>query len=180
MAVQNLKFYFDMDNVLVNFNAGIPKYAINTNRPSKKLNDQEHANKKKMWLEIERNHDFWRNLPAMRDANLMLITARIYGELFILSKTPSAKNFMNGQEYVKFIADEKREWILRNMGEFFDDKHIIICDTDKAKFMNPSWRDVLIDDRQDSVLEWSKFGGHSIHFKAPQQVSRIITSLYSR
>ena len=100
----------------------------------------------------------------MPDAKYMLSAAQSIGEIFILSKTPGAKHFAGGNEYVKFVANEKRNWIKINLPEFFDEQHVIICDGNKGQLIRPTHNDILIDDRPENITEWKKYGGRGILF----------------
>lgn len=158
-----MKFYFDMDGVLVNFDAMIP-WGAKYNHPSETLNDEDRAAKKRFWQTVEQTPNFWRDMPMMPDTKNMLSTAQKIGEIFVLSKTPGAKHFVGGNEYVKFVANEKRNWIKTNLPSFFDEQHIIICDGNKGELIHPIHNDILIDDRQENITEWEKHRGRGILF----------------
>lgn len=161
-----------MDGVLVDF----PQNAdINTNRPTQFLDNNARDAKKKMWQTIESNTRFWRDLPAIPNINTMLYYAMQMGEIFVLSKTPNAKNFIAGQDYVNFIANEKRMWILKKLPIFFDDKHIIICDTPKGTLIKPDQNHILVDDRIDNIQEWENAGGAGVLFNRniPSVIARL-------
>ena len=166
------KIYFDMDGVLVDFPQNT---TTNTNRPTQFLDDDARATKRKMWRDIESNTHFWRDLPAIPNIQTMLYCAMDLGEIFVLSKTPSAKNFIAGQDYVNFIADEKRTWILKKLPIFFDDKHIIICDTPKGELMKPTQNHILVDDHIDNIQEWQNAGGTGVLFN--RNISSAIARL---
>ena len=153
-----------MDGVLVNFNANIPQYALSTNRPSEKLNTNTRLLKNRMWHEIENTPDFWHNLPINDDIQIVLDAATNIGELFVLSKTPGADHFVNADKYVEFVANEKRDWIQRNLANYFDKTHVIICTGAKGKLISPSSFDILVDDRIDNIDEWHNAGGRCVHF----------------
>ena len=157
-------FYFDMDNTLVNFNAHLPKYALCTNRPTEKLDDAARAAKRQMWLDIENIPKFWHDLPMTDNIQLVLDVAGNIGKLCVLSKTPRAKNFVGGDKYVAFVASEKRDWILRNLGNYFAPENIIICTGAKGELVSPTLNDILVDDRIDNVNEWRENGGRGVHF----------------
>ncbi len=100
----------------------------------------------------------------MANIEYLLTTAADIGEIFVLSKVPSAEKFIGGQNYVDFVAGEKRKWIAKHMNKFFDAKHIIICDGPKGKLISLTKTDVLIDDRQENINEWESVGGRGILF----------------
>lgn len=158
-----MKIYFDMDGVLVDFDAMRPN-AKDLNHPSEDLSPEKRAAKKLFWQEIEKQPDFWRNIPIMSNIEYLLTTAFDMGEIFVLSKTPGAKKFVGGQKYVNFVADEKRKWIATHLNKFFDEKHVIICSGPKGELMHPTKTDILIDDRPENINEWESHGGVGVLF----------------
>lgn len=158
-----MNIYFDMDGVLADFNTATGN-AKDLNHPSSELSPEKRAEKKQFWLNIEQNPDFWADIPVMKNIKDLLNIAKSKGEIFVLSKTPSAKHFVAGQDYVDFVASEKRKWILKKLGNFFDNEHIIICDGDKGKLIQPNANDILIDDRPENITEWQLCGGRGIVF----------------
>ena len=159
-----MKYYFDMDGVITNFDSMVPNSAI-FNHPSETLNDEMRAAKKQFWLTVEQTPNFWRDMPMIHNADYMLSVAHESGEIFVLSKTPGAKHFVGGQNYVDFVANEKRKWIATNLKYFFDEQHIIICDGNKGKLIQPDRNDILIDDRQENINDWTECGGRGILFR---------------
>ena len=89
------------------------------NHPSEELSAEKRATKKAFWREIEKQPDFWCDIPVMPNIENLLSTAKTMGELFVLSKTPGAKHFIAGAVYVEYIANEKRKWIANNLSHFF-------------------------------------------------------------
>lgn len=158
-----MKIYFDMDGVLVDFDSVRPDTS-DFNHPSEELSPEMRTAKKQFWRDIEQQENFWRDIPVMVNAEHLLSVAKSVGEIFILSKTPSAKHFITGQKYVDFVADEKRKWALKNFGNFFDGKHIIICTGNKGELVKPSSEDILVDDRRENIVEWESCGGRGILF----------------
>ena len=158
-----MKIYFDMDGVLAHFDAMRPNDK-DLNHPSDELPPEKRAAKKRFWLEIEQQENFWRDIPKMGNIEELLSVAAAIGEIFILSKTPSANHFIGGEKYVEFVANEKRNWILKNLNKYFDAEHIIICNRKKGEFFNPTKDDVLIDDRPENIKEWGEHGGSGILF----------------
>jgi len=97
-----MKIYFDMDGVLVHFDAMRPNNK-NLNHPSEELSPEMRAAKKQFWLDIEQQPNFWRDIPEMPRIEQLLKIAKQKGEIFVLSKTPSAKHFIGGQKYLDFL-----------------------------------------------------------------------------
>ena len=159
-----MKFYFDMDGVLANFDSMVPNNS-NLNHPSEDLSPEERIAKTQFWRKVEQTPNFWRDIPVMQNAEHMLSVAQNVGEIFILSKTPGAKHFITGDKYVEFVANEKRKWVLKHLNNFFDAEHIIICKTAKGALIHPTHTDILVDDRQENINEWIEQGGRGILFK---------------
>lgn len=171
-----MKIYFDMDGVLVHFDAMRPNNK-NLNHPSEELSPEMRAAKKQFWLDIEQQSNFWCDIPEMPRIEQLLKFAKHSGEIFVLSKTPAAKYFIGGQKYVDFVADEKRKYILKHFGNFFDNEHIIICDGAKGKLVQPNKNDVLIDDRLENIQEWESHGGHGILFTNATDIVKILKNM---
>lgn len=158
-----MRIYFDMDGVLAYFNAMRPNDK-DLNHPSEDLSPEKRTAKKLFWQEIEKQPNFWRDIPVMDNIEYMLKTAFNIGEIFVLSKTPGADKFVGGQKYVDFVANEKRKWIAKHLSKFFDTKHVIICDCPKGELMHPLKTDILVDDRQENIKEWESYGGIGVLF----------------
>ncbi len=169
-----MTFYFDMDGVLADFDSSAPKNSQSLNHPSESMSDTEKQAKKQFWQTIEQNKNFWRDIPVFAGVKEVLKSAQAKGEIFVLTKTPSAKHFVGGQDYVDFVTKEKIDWILKNMAEFFDKKHIIVCDGKKGALINPTADDILIDDRAENITEWEQHNGRGILF---DEISRVIKEI---
>lgn len=158
-----MKIYFDMDGVLAHFDAMRPNDK-DLNHPSEDLSPEQRTAKKLFWQEIEKQPNFWRDIPVMPNTEYLLKTAFDIGEIFVLSKTPGAKKFVGGQKYVDFVANEKHKWITKHLNKFFDAKHVIICDGPKGELIHPNNKDILVDDRQENINEWESHGGVGVLF----------------
>ena len=169
-----MTFYFDMDGVLADFDSSAPKNSQALNHPSESMSDAEKQAKRQFWQTIEQNKNFWRDIPVFAGVKEVLKSAQAKGEIFVLTKTPGAKHFVGGQDYVDFVTKEKIDWILKNMAEFFDKKHIIVCDGKKGALINPTADDILIDDRAENITEWEQHNGRGILF---DEISRVIKEI---
>ena len=167
-------FYFDMDGVLADFDSSAPKNSQALNHPSESMSDTEKQAKRQFWQTIEQNKNFWRDIPLFPGIKDVLKSAQTKGELFVLTKTPGAKHFIGGQDYVDFVTKEKIDWILKNMPEFFDEKHIIVCDGKKGALIKPTENDILVDDRAENITEWEQHNGRGILF---DEISRVIKEI---
>ena len=152
-----------MDGVLADFDSMRPNNS-DLNHPTEELSPEKRKAKEQFWLDVEQDRDFWANIPVMKNVEQMLNVAKQYSECFVLSKAPSAKHFINGEKYVRFIEDEKQKWILKHLGNFFDKKHIIICNGAKGELIKPTRTDILVDDRHENINEWESHGGSGVLF----------------
>lgn len=171
-----MKIYFDMDGVLVNFDAMRPN-DTDLNHPSADLSPEKRAQKKRFWQQIEQEPNFWHDIPSMPNIEHLLSVACALGEIFVLSKTPGAHHFINGEKYVEYVANEKRRWIADHMGKYFDTEHTIICDGAKGELIRPSKTDILIDDRPENITEWESHGGTGIVFTNAIDVAQKLQDL---
>ena len=173
-----MKIYFDMDGVLAHFDAMRPNDK-DLNHPSEDLSPEQRTAKKLFWQEIEKQPNFWRDIPVMPNTEYLLTTAFDIGEIFVLSKTPGAKKFVGGQKYVDFVANEKHKWITKHLNKFFDAKHVIICDGPKGELMRPVKTDILVDDRQENINEWELHGGVGVLFTNAVDTAKRLVLLKS-
>lgn len=171
-----MKIYFDMDGVLVHFDAMRPN-DTDLNHPSAELTPEKRAMKKQFWQQIEQEPNFWRDIPPMPNIEQLLSVANDMGEMFVLSKTPGAHHFINGQKYVEYVASEKRKWIAEHMNKYFDATHTIICDGAKGALIHPTKTDILIDDRPENIAEWESHGGTGITFTNATDVAQKLKNL---
>ncbi len=162
-----MKIYFDMDGVLADFAQAaknIPGFSSDLNCASQNMTDEQKHAKKKYWLEIEQIDSFWADMDIVDNITELLDFASLCGDLFVLTKTPSANKFADGQNYVNKIADAKRAWIKKHLSKYFDDENIIVCSGKKGKLIRPDKNSILVDDRPDNIAEWSECGGTGILF----------------
>lgn len=165
-----MKIFFDMDGVLADFAGAaknIPDFGTDLNYATSGMTEEQKAAKKKYWLAIEQISDFWSGMKPVQNITILLDYAQSVGELFVLTKTPSANKFVNGQEYVNKIADAKRAWIKKHFSNYFDDKNIIVCSGKKGDLICPDSDCILIDDRADNIAQWCDCGGCGILFITP-------------
>ena len=175
-----MKLYFDMDGVLADFAAAANKldgFREDLNQATKNMTDEQREAKKKYWLEIEQISDFWSGMKPIQDVEQVLELAQKIGELFILTKTPSANKFVNGQEYVNKIADAKRQWIKKHFSKYFEDKNVIVCSGKKGDLINPDENCILIDDRTDNIEQWCSCGGTGVLFVSPEDACMQLTKI---
>ncbi|MDR0727131.1 MAG: hypothetical protein LBF37_03655 [Rickettsiales bacterium] len=163
-----MRLFFDMDNVLADFEKDAKKHkvpGIELNKGDSLLSPDVLDEKKRFWQRIEKNQNFWLQLPMVTDIKLLLDYAIKMGDMYVLSKAPAASNFVGGKTYYNKIIKDKKTWINQNMSKYFPKSRVIVSDVPKGKLIGPGATDVLIDDRLDNVNEWQQAGGAGIHFK---------------
>ncbi|MDR1338271.1 MAG: hypothetical protein LBJ73_04575 [Rickettsiales bacterium] len=173
-----MKLFFDMDNVLADFESIAQKYkvkGIEVNRPDSLLSAQVLDAKKEFWRRIEQAAGFWENLPKVANIDLLLTMAYEMGDMHVLSKAPSPKHFVGGQAYVAHIEKAKKDWIARHMGKFFPPENVIVSELPKERLIQPTKTDILIDDRPDNITPWLGAGGVGIVFKTADQAVKDLS-----
>ena len=140
--------HVDQDGVLADFQLG---YVTQTNIPwhiATALPDNI------FWDNVNKHPDFFYELPLMPDALELWDTIK-HLDPRILTAIPRVTTRAT-------TKDEKRRYITKYFGE-----HVIVnfspSAQDKVKFYRPGTRDVLIDDRKDTIETWNKAGGIGIH-----------------
>ena len=177
---EDLKFYFDMDGVLVNFEKGIeddPRYpevveankklfdyvAINHAEVKMNIDDIKlilpSGNKELKHLydiahdlvhEIADQRGFFLNLEVMPGAKEMLEAAKK-----ISGKLPDIATAPTDS---KWCEPEKKEWLKTHLDGMYDKVYV---DKNKGKIVKSS-SDVLIDDRKTYIKMFTEAGGTSI------------------
>ena len=176
----SIKIYFDMDGVLADFDVAATHLSngrTDLNNQTKLMTDDLRAAKIQRWQRIERTERFWEDMPIVPNIKDLLQVAQQLGEIFVLTRVPSAKNFVAGDSYVSYIANAKKEWIAKNMSDFFPPENVIaICGAsgEKEALIKPTLDHILVDDRAGNVADWESAGGQGVVF---QSVARSITDL---
>lgn len=174
-----MNIYFDMDGVLADFDCAARRFNMsgNLNKSSRNLSSDAQLQKFARWRVIESDRNFWADIPVMDGIFALLDVASKYGDLFVLSSAPSAKNFAGGVAYVDFVESQKRAWIAHHMSMCFDAAHVIITRIAKEKRVPPTQNDILIDDRIENVADWIAAGGRGIVFTSAAQAIQAIKDL---
>ena len=171
-----------MDGVLADFDSSANKIKNtddNLNRAGEFLTKEQLRAKREMWRNIE-GTEFYADLGILSGAEQMLDAAqKVAGAtLYILSKSPGAKNFKTGINETERIARQKTEWVLSNLGKYFTPENIFITRSGgKADFVRPALSDVLIDDRVEIIDEWRAAGGTGIHYTSATGVVKDLEKL---
>lgn len=154
--------HVDMDGVLADFQVG---YETQTKIPwhvARNLPDEL------FWNNISHIQDFFYNLPLMPDAMVLwkgieFLNPRILTAIPRVSTRPSA-------------GDEKRRAIAKHFGE-----HVIVnlspSAEAKVKFYRPGTKDILIDDRLDTINSWNNAGGIGIYHTSAQSTLTQLRNL---
>jgi hypothetical protein len=145
-----MRIFLDMDGVLADFNGGYQaRFGV---RPDKLADDVD-------WEEVRRTEHFFRDLPPMRDLDILWY---YFGPLrpTILTGVPPS---------VPEAADNKRAWVQKHLGEV----PLIACRS-RDKCLHAAPGDVLIDDWEKYRSLWTKAGGHWItHHSAIESIGRF-------
>ena len=146
---------------------------IDANHRLEQLNILQKNYNKRMY-KIAGEPGFFANLKLMPMAVSMIKTAtEITGIKPNILSAPIGKE----KDPYNYSVIEKRQWI----GKYFKDmiNHIVIT-KNKGRVVE-SYRDILIDDRQTFIADFTKAGGTGILFKEPEsamvELKHIITKL---
>lgn len=171
-----LKFYFDMDGVLCNFNEKIQQLKLNPvkNVSSSELTAEEKLQRKLFWEAIGKiGISFWESLEPIEEVVEMLKYWKnsCIIDFNILTKVPINSAVHN------FAINGKKNWLQLHFGsDFFTTINII--DKNKEKFCK-TMNDILVDDREDNCIKWQRAGGTAILYKNPNQLNNAIISIMS-
>lgn len=132
---------------------------------------------KNRWQVIEKIERFWEDLEILPGTGDMLDIALKMGDLFILSKKPNARHFVNGEEYSKHIESAKINWVQEKFPDYFKRENIFIATGSKADFVGDVTGDILIDDLPRNIEDWNAAGGIGILYKSASQVIEALRSL---
>jgi hypothetical protein len=157
-AAEDIEIFLDMDGVLADFDAAA-KAALKTDNTYKW---QFIYGKEKFWEVLNKNPDFFLNLPVMPGATKLLWGLR-KKKLAVLTALPDTSRD-------RTVDSQKRTWIARNIGSGIP---VFTCSTeDKPKFCTPGA--VLIDDRAVNKEAWEAAGGrYIIHANATDTLNQL-------
>lgn len=144
-----MNIYLDLDGVIADFDLHFKNlFGVSA---------EEADNTSKLWELMHSKQDFFREMPLMEDA-LVLMDFLDYKGI-----TPIILTAIPKQDKMPLCTQHKFEWVVNNFGHlpFRIGPHA----KDKHKHCQfPT--DILIDDRESNILEWSAAGGISIHHKS--------------
>ena len=159
------KVYLDMDGVVANFDKRFEDLSGMQPRDF-----EEKYGKNKFWDFIDEDNkvSFWVGIPVMPGAAELVNAVKKYN--YELLTAPSVKK----QSYLGKIL-----WV-RNHSDILGGKPRINFKKAKNKHQvkdNLSIKDILIDDREDTIERWETAGGKGIHYKNAGQVINDLKKL---
>ena len=159
------KVYLDMDGVIANFN----KRFEDISGMSPKEFEAKYGTKE-FWNLIDEDNkiSFWVGIEEMPGAKALVDYVKKYN--FELLTSPSAKK----QSYLGKLL-----WV-RNHSSLFGGKPRVNFRRAKEKHLvkdKLTEKDILIDDREDTIERWNTAGGTGIHYKSASQVLNDLKKL---
>ena len=153
------KVYLDMDGVLADFDQ---RFKDLSGMEPKEFENK--YGKKAFWNLIDEDNkiSFWVGIKPMEGATKLVNAVKDYN--YELLTSPSAKK----QSYLGKIL-----WVRNHTGSVFPSKPRINFKRAKEKHeikSNLSQKDILIDDREDTIGRWNAAGGTGIVYKSIGQV----------
>lgn len=149
------KIYFDMDNVLADFDKGIRELCglIPGNQDI-----PDPVQEERMWKAIRNTEHFYDRLELMPEAEEMfrLLNEQYRGNCEILTGIPKAKRG------IATAGEDKIRWIRRMLSKSIPVN--IVYKEEKKKFCTGK-HCILIDDYYRNIREWEACGGTGILFK---------------
>ena len=161
----NYKVYLDMDGVIANFDK---RFEDISGMSPKEF--EAKFGKKQFWNLIDEDNkiSFWVGIEEMPGAKALVDYVKKYN--FELLTSPSAKK----QSYLGKLL-----WV-RNHSSLFGGKPRVNFKSAKEKHLvkdKLTEKDVLIDDREDTIERWNAAGGTGIHYKSASQVLNDLKKL---
>ena len=159
------KVYLDMDGVIANFDK---RFEDISGMSPKEF--EAKFGKKQFWNLIDEDNkiSFWVGIEEMPGAKALVDYVKKYN--FELLTSPSAKK----QSYLGKLL-----WV-RNHSSLFGGKPRVNFKSAKEKHLvkdKLTEKDVLIDDREDTIERWNAAGGTGIHYKSASQVLNDLKKL---
>ena len=159
------KVYLDMDGVIANFDK---RFEDISGMSPKEF--EAKFGKKEFWNLIDEDNkiSFWVGIEEMPGAKALVDYVKKYN--FELLTSPSAKK----QSYLGKLL-----WV-RNHSSLFGGKPRVNFKSAKEKHLvkdKLTEKDVLIDDREDTIERWNAAGGTGIHYKSASQVLNDLKKL---
>jgi 5'-nucleotidase len=157
MKAKIMRIYLDLDGVLADFDTHFVEYFGV---------DPQSLDDDVMWGMINGYHDFYANLPLMKDAMELFdkIAWNLEYDVTILTACPRS-NYRNA-------AIQKRAWVRKHLSEMIT-VIPMMGGVNKAMFMHEPG-DILIDDMEKNCKAWEEMGGKAIiHKNATDTITKL-------
>jgi hypothetical protein len=164
MNVTLKHLYCDLDGVLVDFNAGFKKhFDFLPNEFETKYGTQEFWNKIN-----QKGIKFWEKLPLMSDMKILWDYISPHNVTLLTSPSKDQSSLIGKHKWVKKNLKPEPKMLFR----FTHKKHEILISLPQENRIN----NIIIDDREDVVKNWIKYGGIAIlHTSAQQTINELKT-----
>ena len=165
------KIYLDMDGVLADFDRGVRELCGMDPQPQTGKTDPHQDDL--MWKAIREVGHFYDKLELMPGAKEMF--DRIYEQfgdwVEVLTGVPKANRG------IETAGEDKIEWMKKHLSDKVR-MNIVLRKEKKNYCTGPE--SVLIDDREDTILEWRNLGGTGILHIDPAETLRILWELIGK
>lgn len=150
-----MRIYLDLDGVMADFDTHFVEYFGV---------DPQSLDDDVMWKKINSYHDFYANLPLMKDA-MELFDFVKWENVTILTACPKS-NYKNA-------AIQKRAWVRKHLSESIT-VIPMMGGVNKALFMHEPG-DILIDDMEKNCKAWEELCGKAIvHKNAKDTIAQLV------
>ena len=173
---QKIRLFCDMDGVLTDFDRGFKRLKANHDHLKPHEYEDKHG-KNSIWPLIDHRKDrFWRRLPWKKDGRELWDYIQRYKPIILSAPSRS-----------KYSIPGKLDWIKFNLGiieknpatkpeEFDPAVTKVIMSNHKGQFAK-SKTDVLIDDKDSNIEDWTKAGGTGIHHTDATDTIRLLEQI---
>lgn len=153
-----VRFFLDMDGVLVDFNKEFQKHLPGHTEETDWTWQELHA----------LCPDIYKDAPAMEDLYVMLGYIQQYSDVWhILTAIPKRWNWPN-------VTKHKRHWANLYLPEISDDRILFGPYAEDKQFHCTGPFDVLIDDKIRNIEQWRAKGGTGIrHVSAEDTIGQL-------
>lgn len=152
------RVYLDMDGVISDFDGAVNKwYGKTNNHPDEwdyHYKEDFGMTSTQFWEGL--TEEFWEMMPKTPEADLILAMVDPY-EPCILSSPPLAGPNMPG-------LSGKVKWIKRNLPRYAKEKRYLLG---SGKHYVAHHLGILIDDKNENIEDWERFGGYGILWPQP-------------
>lgn len=171
---QKVRIFCDLDGVLVDFDRGFQEIPENYNKFTPK--DYEEKNgKNSIWKLIEKyGSDYWVNLPWKSDGRELWDYIKRYNPIILSSPSLSQSSIEGKTRWVANNLDITDDPVTDPADYSPGDKLILY--KDKFKFAESS-SDILIDDTEKKLTDWTEAGGTGILHTDATETIRLIEEI---